>query len=170
MRNLIRVRTMDRNIIHILTDISNKQSTVNLFGYEIYTQSGRYWNFERHGFKCCKCGLEASFAAIEKKSNSKKYHINLYGIENGEEVLFTKDHIFPKSLGGKNVNKNYQTMCEKCNSKKHNDLPTNLKYIVDNNLIDSKVVFSDIRIADRLAKVGDPNLDKFLEKEIKKYY
>ena len=170
MKGLIRARTIDRNIIHILTNVCKKQKVIDLFGYKIYTHSGRYWNFEEHGFKCCKCGLEATYAAIEKRKRDNYYHINLYGTLNGEEILFTKDHIFPKSLGGKNTIKNYQTMCEKCNVDKHNQLPDNLKYIVDNDLIDSKVVFSDIRIADRLAKISDKNLDNFLEKEINKYY
>ena len=38
--------------------------------------------------------------------------------ENGEEVLMTKDHIIPKSLGGKNTIYNLQPMCQFCNSRK----------------------------------------------------
>ena len=45
----------------------------------------------------------------------------MYGVKNGEEVLFTKDHIIPKSKGGKNHISNYQTMCEPCNSEKGNN-------------------------------------------------
>ena len=45
--------------------------------------------------------------------------MNLYAInEKGEEVLMTKDHIEPKSLGGKNSLNNYQTMCTICNCEK----------------------------------------------------
>jgi 5-methylcytosine-specific restriction endonuclease McrA len=43
----------------------------------------------------------------------------LYGKNSkGEEVLLTKDHIKPKSLGGKNHHSNYQTMCVDCNVEK----------------------------------------------------
>ena len=38
--------------------------------------------------------------------------------ENNEEILFTKDHITPRSKGGKNHISNYQTMCSKCNEGK----------------------------------------------------
>jgi len=38
--------------------------------------------------------------------------------ENGDEILYTKDHIKPKSRGGKNNIINYQTMCYNCNLKK----------------------------------------------------
>ena len=57
-----------------------------------------------------------------KKSIKQKncgYHFNLYGInKNYEEILFTKDHIIPKSKGGDNKISNYQTMCYNCNYKK----------------------------------------------------
>ena len=54
-----------------------------------------------------------------KMSNAGSFHLNLYGIdENGNEVLFTKDHILPKSKGGNDYITNYQTMCERCNKNK----------------------------------------------------
>ena len=49
--------------------------------------------------------------------------MNLYAIdENGKEVLMTKDHILPKSKGGKDEIDNYQTMCIRCNEAKGNNL------------------------------------------------
>lgn len=47
-------------------------------------------------------------------------HLNLYGVRpgTGNEVLMTKDHIFPKSKGGAGGLSNLQTMCEKCNRRK----------------------------------------------------
>ena len=48
------------------------------------------------------------------------FHLNLYGINNGEEVMMTKDHIVPKSKGGSNGLKNMQTMCTVCNEIKGN--------------------------------------------------
>lgn len=47
--------------------------------------------------------------------------MNLYGYDkDGNEVLMTKDHIVPKSLGGRNCLENYQTMCCVCNCNKGN--------------------------------------------------
>ena len=40
--------------------------------------------------------------------------------DNGQEVLITKDHIIPKSKGGKDKLDNYQTMCVRCNKRKGN--------------------------------------------------
>ena len=60
------------------------------------------------------CGLEAKFFRHENNNvnNPNVWHFNLYGVNNlGEEVMFTKDHIIPKSKGGKNHVSNYQTMC-----------------------------------------------------------
>jgi hypothetical protein len=52
-------------------------------------------------------------------SNPEKYHLNMYGIDaNGEEVLFTVDHIVPESKGGKRHLNNLQTMCYPCNQRK----------------------------------------------------
>jgi 5-methylcytosine-specific restriction endonuclease McrA len=69
---------------------------------------------------CPVCGLTGKFFAIETTDTKepKKYHLNLYAVENGQEVLMTSDHIFPKSLGGRGHLKNRQAMCSPCNSKK----------------------------------------------------
>ena len=40
----------------------------------------------------------------------------------GQEVLFTKDHIVPKSKGGGNQMHNYQTMCTTCNIEKGSNI------------------------------------------------
>ena len=45
-------------------------------------------------------------------------HFNLYAELDGYIVLMTKDHIVPRSKGGKNMLENYQTMCCLCNSAK----------------------------------------------------
>jgi 5-methylcytosine-specific restriction endonuclease McrA len=53
------------------------------------------------------------------KDSPDKFHLNLYGIDsNGREVMLTKDHIIPRSKGGKNKLSNYQPMCIHCNKKK----------------------------------------------------
>jgi 5-methylcytosine-specific restriction endonuclease McrA len=50
----------------------------------------------------------------------KNPHFNLYGKKDDKLILFTRDHILPKSKGGEDSQKNYQTMCEVCNMKKRN--------------------------------------------------
>jgi hypothetical protein len=57
---------------------------------------------------------------IEKlTSQPESPHANLYGVgRDGKLVLFTKDHIQPKSKGGSNNLWNLQTMCETCNCEK----------------------------------------------------
>lgn len=95
------------------------KTEIDFDGDKIYGNSQRYQTFLTKGTKCACCGLEGKFFAKERAGNVKRYHLNLYGIdENGEEVLFTKDHIIPKSKGGSNRLDNYQTMCERCNVKK----------------------------------------------------
>ena len=37
----------------------------------------------------------------------------------------TKDHIIPKSKGGKDILDNFQTMCFECNTKKGNKYESN---------------------------------------------
>lgn len=96
---------------------------------EIYTLSDRYKTFFVKGYKCSTCGIEGSFFALERdkknchKNSVERYHLNLYGYDkDGNEILMTKDHIIPKSLGGENKVENYQTMCKLCNKMKGNDI------------------------------------------------
>lgn len=95
-------------------------------GYEVKTWSQRYELF-RKNTKCVKCGLEANCYILEKDIQSHYWHFNLYHVaEDGTEILFTKDHIQPKSKNGKNDQSNYQTMCYNCNQIKAD------KYEVEN--------------------------------------
>ena len=94
-------------------------------GEQIYTMSDRYKTFFTKGYTCPVCGLKGQYFALERTGDpsnvNNRYHLNLYGLDkDGNEVLITKDHIIPKSKGGKNSLENYQPMCEYCNSKKGN--------------------------------------------------
>jgi hypothetical protein len=91
--------------------------------HQVKMDSLRYQLFKTKGTTCVSCKLEAQYFALEAfKSDAQKeipvVHFNLYAIQNGKEILFTKDHIHPKSKGGKDVLENMQTMCEHCNCKK----------------------------------------------------
>lgn len=85
----------------------------------INMSSFRYQLFAKKGCVCVSCGLVGTFFAKEKFKNETNYHFNLYGITpEGNEMMLTKDHIYPKSKGGKDHLDNFQTMCSKCNEEK----------------------------------------------------
>lgn len=75
--------------------------------------------FLRKGISCVteNCNLTGQFFALELWPDGGGLHFDLFAIDKeGNEVLMTVDHRHPKSLGGKNSIKNYDTMC-----KYHND-------------------------------------------------
>ncbi len=100
---------------------SGKKHFVDFDGDLMKMESQRYRLFKRDGTKCVGCGEEGTYFKKERHEHDTQYHFNLYGIIEGEEVLFTKDHIIPKSKGGKNIMSNYQVMCYKCNHDKGNN-------------------------------------------------
>ncbi len=121
MRNsLIRIKTFNLEFLEKL----RKKERDNLYVFlendeALKITSDRYEVFRRSHICAC-CGIEASFLAAERSKTSKykRSHINMYGIKEGREILFTKDHIVPKSKGGSNSLDNYQTLCQECNSRK----------------------------------------------------
>lgn len=93
-------------------------------GFNIKMNSDRYINFKKNGIVCRHCKIKGSFFALERHDPDKTYHFNLYAVDkHGNEVLMTKDHIIPKSRGGKNHISNYQVLCTDCNNAKGNLLP-----------------------------------------------
>lgn len=91
----------------------------NILGVEVNTDSLRLRTFRTNGQRCSCCGLQAQYYAIERhKGTDNKYHINLWGVVNEKEVLFTHDHTLARSLGGRDSLDNTTTMCSPCNSKK----------------------------------------------------
>lgn len=89
----------------------------------------RLRTFLIHGTCCEKCGLYGDFFALERHlitshyPDKRRYHFNLYGInEAHEEILFTKDHVIPKSKQGPNSVENMQTLCIICNLEKGDSL------------------------------------------------
>ena len=74
-----------------------------------------------NGLKCVTCGCEGKFFAIETTKGQEAPHLNLYGIKDGEEILFTHDHILARALGGADDLSNSQLMCSPCNNNKSKD-------------------------------------------------
>lgn len=91
--------------------------------YSIKLKSLRLKTFKNNK-KCVCCGIEGNEIRLEKADDQETPHFNLYHKgEDGKLLLMTKDHIIPKSKGGKEHISNFQTMCEVCNSlKSHKEL------------------------------------------------
>lgn len=120
IKTYAKVRSEDlQETMRILT-IAKPLGEVLIQGYRIATNTDRYENFYRHGFKCAHCGVVATYATIDKEQKSNKrnpWHINVH---TADGTILTKDHIYPRDCGGFDIIENYQTLCSKCNSQKGN--------------------------------------------------
>lgn len=87
--------------------------------YEVNRTSQRYSVFTQ-SIICYACGLIGEYFLLQQSPGvlACKAHFNLYAELLGEEILFTKDHIVPKSKGGRDEISNYKTMCIRCNMAK----------------------------------------------------
>ena len=99
------------------------------FGKPVWLDSYRLQTFAEKGCDCVKCGIKGKFLAVEQhirlgKNNPERFHLNLYAIREGEEILMTVDHILPASKGGKRLVNNLQPMCSPCNLEKGNKVGT----------------------------------------------
>ena len=107
----------------MLINQGNKnKKKVDFDGDIIKVSSDRLVLFKDKGCKCVVCGIEGAYFQKDY-SSCPNPHLNLYATnDNGEPVLMTKDHIQPKSKGGKDCQANYQPMCQPCNIEKGNRL------------------------------------------------
>jgi len=108
----------------ILANINEqvKKNRVQVGEYMVHVTSLRLRAFLLKGVKCYMCGTEATHFSIDKfrlKSQDEAPHMNMWGVTpEGEELLFTHDHILARSLGGKDGIENAITCCTKCNGDK----------------------------------------------------
>ena len=104
-----------RNTDFMMKKLNEENVHSSLLNYKV---------FKHKGIACVSCNIKGEFFAIEKtpgpgSSIYNDWHLNLYAVDAiGREILMTKDHIHPKSEGGKDELENFQTMCSKCNRKK----------------------------------------------------
>lgn len=104
-------------------------------GHRPISGSIRYEVLSRAKFKCELCGISADEKSIEV------------------------DHIFPKSLGGKDDLTNYQALCYSCNASKRNTDDTDFrefKTLYENR--ENNCLFCDIQISDTQRIISENNL------------
>jgi hypothetical protein len=119
-QNLTRQCTFTiEEVLTIIRTVNIPKQRMNFHGIDINMASQRLKLFAEKGTVCCACNLEGTFFAAECHDKQDKFHLNLYGIDDdGDEVLFTKDHVICKGKDGSNTQNNYQVMCRLCNNKK----------------------------------------------------
>ena len=108
------------SVDEVLDRVMCGECRVNFNGHVINMNKDNLRLFFRN-ITCVKCGIEGQYFVMESMDNGSP-HFNLYALKDGKEILITKDHILPKSRGGKDVMSNYQTMCVHCNQEKGNRL------------------------------------------------
>jgi hypothetical protein len=102
-------------------DVYGNKGKVDISGFYVNVQSVRLRTFAHTGTSCECCGIKAEYFAVERSPGNPKagYHLNLWGHDDeGNDVLFTHDHILARALGGKDDLTNTETMCGPCNWEK----------------------------------------------------
>lgn len=116
----INVGPRDYTVEEVLPFVTLDRTVREYDGFHVAMNSQRYVLFARDR-KCVVCGIEGTVFRLEHSGPSQpdRAHFNLYAYDaSGELVLMTKDHIHPRSKGGKDVQSNYQPMCYPCNHAK----------------------------------------------------
>jgi hypothetical protein len=110
-----------------LSASSFPEALVNIGGDLINMTSLKLQTFRENGIRCRICGCKGTYFAKEKYPGEPYYHLNLYALKEGREVLMTKDHIIPVVKGGRDRLNNFQTLCIECNRKKAHKTPERVK-------------------------------------------
>jgi 5-methylcytosine-specific restriction endonuclease McrA len=124
------VRAYDRlALVPLETVFGNLGKSIRVGEHSVPIKSKRYRCYARKGVRCVRCGIEGTTFAAERSlaQPTTKYHLNLYHISEGKEVMLTVDHIHPLSRGGPDKVSNLQPMCIHCNGAKGNRTEDELK-------------------------------------------
>jgi len=105
---------------------------INLEGYLIKICNLSLQTFKKKGIRCVKCGLVANVFRLMYDDRSRDVFLGLFFVDSQRVIRFTKDHIIPKSQGGKDFLSNLQTMCEPHNLLKDNKIE--YRYITESVL------------------------------------
>ena len=133
------------NTPHYSNGQKNKENTVKVDGHDVYTHSLRYMTFYQKGCTCVVCGKQGTHFTLDKSSgeDNNRYHFNLRA---DDGTLMTRDHILPKSKGGRDHISNMQTMCTHCNKAKGNscdgEFPEKVRNIIAVNIDDSEKIMT----------------------------
>ena len=126
---------------NLLLQNDKQQSSKNIEvdGFLVHPISLRYMTFYQKGLVCPCCGRVGTYFRLCGDPNTQRRHFNLFA-EDG--MLMTKDHIIPRSKGGKNEVSNLQTMCESCNKAKGSYFPgLEIQYLVATNCQTGKKMY-----------------------------
>lgn len=142
-------------------DKGKNQSNIEVDGFQVHPISLRYMTFYQKGTKCVCCGKEGTYFQLDPDRNGAnaeyRRHFNLYA-EDG--TLMTKDHIIPKSKGGRDHISNMQTMCCTCNKAKGATYPgIEREYIIGTKPNGKKICFSTIEKAAYYIAIQDCKLE-----------
>lgn len=115
-----RLTTLPVGGVYSRIGLPPNRPVINVMGHELKLYSLRMRTFKQSGTTCLGCGLRAAYFAVERhaKGDTEKYHLNLYGVKDGREVMLTCDHVIARSKGGANSLSNTQTLCITCNTEK----------------------------------------------------
>lgn len=113
-------RMIGEEYLSLDTDKGKKNSDIVVDGFRVHPISLRYMTFYQKGTACAYCGKVGTHFKLCGDPDSQRRHFNLFADDGS---LITKDHIVPKSKGGKDCVSNMQPMCKACNEEKGNYHP-----------------------------------------------
>jgi diadenosine tetraphosphate (Ap4A) HIT family hydrolase len=154
------IATKDKDIYSLIgsEDLTNKEAEelIELCEQKIAEFEAKrgdtIWNHRRRGHRPISGSIR-----YEVLSRARG-RCELCGITN-EQKMLEVDHIFPKSLGGKDDLSNYQALCYSCNAAKRNTDDTDFrlfKKLYEQR--EANCLFCDIQTIDRKRIIAENNL------------
>ena len=125
---------LGEDALNIQQVVKKNRTSIEVDGFDVYRESLRYAVFYQKGMICPCCGRKGAYFKLDVHNGdyeSKRRHFNLYSKDG---VLFTKDHILPKKLGGQDTIENLQPMCVECNKEKGTKADIKVNGIIATNI------------------------------------